>query len=271
MSSPPTTTPTADRSDETATAVLLGASNVARCLPSALLQSRAALAHLHPELPSRLLVAAGRGRSYNNTSWVLGRSLPGILPSGLWPALKEAPGPAYAVVTDIGNDLVYGASVRQILGWVRRCLDHFHDVDARIVLTLPALDNLDRYPMFFLEAFRKVIFPKGDVHVPAILERAEALSHDLRDLCARRDIPCLEQPSQWYGLDPIHYRLKLRHNVWNGFVRAWHPALADLTPRQTLKKIYWQAWPEAFGFGTRALERSQPCVHLPDGTPVSLF
>ena len=255
----------------TATAVLLGASNVARCLPSALLQSRAALARLHPELPARLLVAAGRGRSYNNPSSVLGRTLPGILPCALWPALAEQPGPVYGVVTDIGNDLVYGASTDQILGWVRRCLDHLGTVDARVALTLPALDNLDRFPMFFLEGFRKVCFPGSQVDVRAILERAEALDEDLRALCRERDVAVLEQPAEWYGLDPIHYRLKLRHQVWNGFVRTWHPDLADLPPRPTFKQVYWRAWPESFGFGNKALARPQPCVHLPDGTPVSLY
>ena len=55
---------------------------------------------------------------------MLGRELPGITTCGLWDALAARP-PARtaALVTDVGNDLLYGAPVAAILDWVAECLD----------------------------------------------------------------------------------------------------------------------------------------------------
>ena len=67
--------------------------------------------------PLEVHAALGHGRSYGRTTSLLGRQLPGILECGLWPALERTPGvPTAALVTDIGNDLLYGEPVGQIVG-----------------------------------------------------------------------------------------------------------------------------------------------------------
>ena len=87
--------------------VALGASNLSRGL------SRLT-AVVRDTIPApRLLVAAGHGRSYGASSRVAWRRLPSILQSWLWRAFDRLEPPArdrrlLAVVTDIGNDLLYG-------------------------------------------------------------------------------------------------------------------------------------------------------------------
>ncbi|MEX0819484.1 MAG: hypothetical protein WD070_07815, partial [Pirellulaceae bacterium] len=85
--------------------VLLGASNIARSPAIVFDSARSAWGS-----PLDIVAATGHGRSYGMTSCVLGRTLPGILQCGLWEALATRPlVPTAALLTDIGNDILYGA------------------------------------------------------------------------------------------------------------------------------------------------------------------
>ncbi len=90
--------------------VLLGASNLTRGISTVVGMARGIVGE-----PSEFLIAMGHGRSYGQRSSVLGRSLPGITQCGLWEALRHARGPTSALITDIGNDVIYGVPVETIL------------------------------------------------------------------------------------------------------------------------------------------------------------
>ena len=98
--------------------VALGASNLTRGLPIVVSAARAGGG---PDV--EVLAALGLGRSYGMESRVLARTLPGILDSGLWKALAQRPRvPTRELVTDVGNDIVCGASPPRILQWVEESL-----------------------------------------------------------------------------------------------------------------------------------------------------
>jgi hypothetical protein len=91
--------------------VALGASNLTRGFHEVVSASRAAWG---PDV--QILAALGHGRSYGARSRLLTRRLPGILDSGLWPALEAMPAvPTRALVTDVGNDILYGYPPAQTL------------------------------------------------------------------------------------------------------------------------------------------------------------
>jgi hypothetical protein len=115
MGAVPPSRPTSDRPSRL---VALGASNLTRGLPELL---RAAGSG--SPAPTEFLCALGLGRSYGLRSRVLFRSLPSILECGLWSRLSELP-PASttALVTDVGNDILYGASVGSLSSWVEECV-----------------------------------------------------------------------------------------------------------------------------------------------------
>ncbi|MCA9267996.1 MAG: hypothetical protein KDA41_05970, partial [Planctomycetales bacterium] len=111
--------------------VLLGASNLARGVVSAVDAARAVWGE-----PLDVMAALGHGRSYGRKSCVLGRSLTGVAQCALWDELAARPRlPTAAVVTDVGNDILYGVSNKKILDWVARCLSRLASADARVVLT----------------------------------------------------------------------------------------------------------------------------------------
>src|SRR5438270_1664562 len=99
--------------------VLLGASNLTRGISTVVETAQAVWGS-----PLEVLAALGHGRSYGLRSRVFGRELPGITGCGLWgDVAARGPAETAALVTDIGNDLLYGASVPTILGWVAESLD----------------------------------------------------------------------------------------------------------------------------------------------------
>src|SRR5262249_38307569 len=99
--------------------ILLGASNLTRGIST--------VVETEPCIwgrPLDILAAFGHGRSYGSRRWLLGRELPGIVECGLWQALeKSPPAPTAALITDIGNDVLYEEPVDTIVSWVEWCLD----------------------------------------------------------------------------------------------------------------------------------------------------
>src|SRR4051812_20775188 len=111
--------------------ILLGASNVTRSLSTIVETARRLLGH-----PLDILAAFGHGRSYGLRHRLFWRELPGIVECGLWEALEQRPpSAAVALVTDIGNDLLYDVPVPDIAAWFQTCLDRLTRASARVVLT----------------------------------------------------------------------------------------------------------------------------------------
>jgi hypothetical protein len=94
--------------------VALGASNLTRGLQTVVAAARDAYG-----ADVEVVAALGHGRSYGADSTFLVRTLPGILHSEIWSALDALPDlSTRAIVSDVGNDILYGYSPPQILSWV---------------------------------------------------------------------------------------------------------------------------------------------------------
>src|SRR5215207_2044158 len=103
--------------------ILLGASNLTRSFPTVVATLRQTWSE-----PIEIMVAMGHGRSYGLDSSFLGKKISGIFPCALWQDLQSRqPLPTAALVTDIGNDILYGVSSDLLLDWVERCLDRLSE------------------------------------------------------------------------------------------------------------------------------------------------
>jgi hypothetical protein len=252
--------------------VLLGASNIALGLPVVMEKALRLCGG-----PLEVLGAFGHGRSYGQRRSLLCRELPGITECGLWPALEQRPAAATAaLVTDIGNDLLYETSVRDILAWVETCLQRLERIGARIVMTplpLCTLADLGKAKFLFL---RTILYPRCRLGLTTLVDRACELDEQLRAMCCEREITMVEVRRHWYGFDRIH----IRRRYW---AEAWHEFLTSLTsvPVATaLAPTLVGRWP---GVRLRVLaaERSwilrrerlgpQPAATWTDGTALSLY
>ena len=248
--------------------VLLGASNLTRNISTVVEAALAALGR-----PLDVLAALGHGRSYGMASSVLGRTLPGILQSGLWPALKARPAaPTAALVTDIGNDLFYGASVAQVAEWVERSLDRLADHGARTIVTRLPVCNLPRVRPWQYAIVRRALFPSCRLALAEIADRAAELDERVTRLARERNFSVRAPRAAWYGFDPIHIKLRHWPHAWSELLNGWSGE-AIAPPRASLARWLYlrRCAPERvvrFGF-ERA--RAQPSGRLDDGTLISFF
>jgi hypothetical protein len=253
-------------------AVILGASNVVRDLATMVETARRALAG-----PLDLLAAVGHGRGYARPSRVLGRALPSIVDCGLWEALAARPGArTYALLTDIGNDLLYGATVDEVVQSVAICLQRLADHCQRIAITELPLETLRGLaPRRFL-LLRKLLFPSSRLTLDAALTAAAELNRRVVDLATPYGATIRRPVAAWYGYDPIHIRRGWRATAWRDFFSAWRDP-EDAEPLPLVRGSWWR-WlhlstrrPQRrrlFGMEQR---RDQPVCRLPDGTWISLF
>ncbi len=199
--------------------VVLGASNVSRGLGrlTAIAGSRAG-GRLD------LLVAAGHGRSYGVNSRVAMRRLPSILASGLWRALERERADAarpLALLTDIGNDLLYGFPARLVADWVGECLRRLAALDARTVITRLPLASVAAVGPARYRAFRTLFVPGCTLSLAAVKEAAADLDARIAALAAEHAATLIDQPGGWYGLDPIHPRRRHLAELFHAAGDAW--------------------------------------------------
>ena len=249
--------------------VLLGASNIARGLSIVIDSARNAWGS-----PLDIVAATGHGRSYGMSSRVFGRTLPGILQSGLWEALEtRQTAPTAALLTDIGNDILYGASADQITRWVERCLQQLTPLTQRITITRLPLASVEGLGPIRFVAMRTLLFPKSRLTLNNALETARELSENLTELAQQYNATLVEPARQWYGIDPIHIKRSHQPDAWRHIFQPWNPEQASVPARHSL--VRWTSLrrirPQSrhwFGVHQR---QEQPARRLSDGSLVSLY
>lgn len=248
----------------------LGASNLTRGLHEVV---RLADQVWGPEM--EIVAALGHGRSYGLPSRVFVRGLPGILDSGLWDQLEQAgPAPAKALVTDVGNDILYGAPSGQILGWVDECVVRLQRSGARVVITglpLPSIRALS--PAAFL-LFRSVLVPGCRLSHAVVRERTEEVASGLQELASRRGAAFLHPDPEWYGIDPIHIRPARWATAFRAMLLAGEADVGP-SPGAAAASVGWlrlyAALPERVSFFGVPLRRRQPALRTARGSALWLF
>ena len=250
-------------------AVLIGASNLTRGMATALQTVQTIW-----QPPVEMLVAAGLGRSYGLTSRILGRSLPSILSCGLWDALETGPPlPTTALLTDVGNDLLYGASVKQLVRWVGTCIERLLPVCNPIVLARLPLDSLARLGDFKYAMMRRLLFPGSRLTREQTVARAVEADLQVAELAEKHGILTVQPSIDWYGFDPIHIRRSYYGTAWSCLLQGW-----DLEKElSSVRTSCFQRWRLRFKrplqrhFLGRRQIRNQPSVFILDGSSVSFY
>lgn len=250
--------------------ILLGASNLTVSFSTVVETVR-----LLKGQPVEFMAAMGHGRSFGQDSTVLGRKIPGIFPCSLWQDLNRRPPlPTSALLTDIGNDLLYGVPVERLLEWVAGCLDHLAAARATTIMTRIPIGNLQRLNEPRFRFFRTLLFPKSRLKLPQVKSLAGALDEQLTTLALRRKIPIIPVSNAWYGFDPIHLKASARRLAWPAILSSWETTVAaHVVPSRSLwRRAYLNclAPAEHTLFGIRCRCR-QPSGLLADGSTVSLY
>ena len=248
--------------------VVLGASNVSRGLA----RLAAAVESRSPD--ADLFVAAGHGRGYGVNTRVAARRLPSILGSGLWRAVDRHGGePPAALVTDVGNELLYGLTVEQVGSWVRESVRRLADRGATIAITRLPMAGIAAVGAVRYRALRTFFVPGCRLSLADLKDAATRLDADLQAIAGDYGARIIEQPAHWYGFDTLHVRRRHLDDLWHTACGAWgFPAVGSPVTSSVA------GWVKV---GTKAAEvRSlagvvrytrQPVLRLRSGGTLSLY
>ncbi len=257
--------------------VVLGASNVTLGFPRI-------VAEVRRLFPGRVQIFAahGHGRSYGQPSWAPFRVLPGLRKCGLWNAFRSVREqaalagqrvPVYALATDLGNDLLFGATPERIDEWLVECLTLLRAEGATMTVGRPPVFALKRLGRTRFRATRRFFFPNSPLTYERMLVDVPRLDELVvtraKELGARTFTPRPE----WYGFDPIHIRRVARPAAWREIVGSWLEADGDQDARTDVRprrRDWLLRAAERRVFGVRR-QTLQPAFRWVDGGGIWLF
>jgi hypothetical protein len=259
-----------DANRPTRRVILLGASNLVRAFPTIVATVRKTWSE-----PIEFMVAMGHGRSYGQDSVVLGRKISGIFPCALWRDLQNrAPLPTTALITDIGNDFLYGVTPDRLLRWIEECLEQLGETGAQASVTQLPIGSLEALGERRFQLFRRVLFPRSRLSLVEALQMARAMNERLTAMGNLRKVPIISVSPNWYGFDPIHIKRRAERAAWPEILSGWRTIGEPLAAARSslLMTAYLAALTPAersqFGFSRRA---QQPIARFWDGTTISLY
>lgn len=231
--------------------VALGASNLTRGFQTVVSTARSVWGR-----DVEVLAALGHGRSYGAPSTFLFRTLPSILKSGLWSELdRRAPMTTRALVTDVGNDILYGFSVERTLGWVEEVLVRLGRVTRDIVLTDLPMASVRRLSHVKFLAFRSMLVPSCRLTLSQVLDRAEQVNEGLERLSKDYGTTLLRLDPNWYGVDPIHMRPTQWRRAWEQILGAQSIPGAQVGSVRESVKLYLMRPERRWLFGKEQVVR----------------
>lgn len=250
--------------------IVLGASNVAKSLGVL-----AQVAQQQFQSPLDIVTATGRGRSYGHASWYLARSLPSILSCEIWDYLaSQKKQQSYAVITDVGNDLLYEFSADQIAQWVEQCVVQLKEFTNDIVLSGLPIHNVKQIsPAKFL-LFRTIFFPRTKIPISEVQSHALRLHDYLRSIAARHQIHFVPVKESWYSVDPIHWKIAARPEVWDTLLEPLTARRCDrclITSKLSTELSYWFCRQKSHSMMGVTRVTPQPNVRLESGTTIALY
>jgi hypothetical protein len=250
--------------------ILLGASNLTRSFPTVVATVRQTWSE-----PVEIMAAMGHGRSYGQDSSVFGKKISGIFPCALWQDLQNRqPLPTAALVTDIGNDMLYGVSPNQMLDWVERCLDRLAEAGATTIVTQLPAESIERLGERRFQFFRRLLFARSKLTLADVRVLVREINERLVVIGQKRKIPVISASRSWYGFDPIHIRRSVMRDAWPALLATWREINEPvLSSPSSLSMIAYLSALEPRDYSRFGFQRHvmQPNGRLNDGTTISIY
>ncbi len=194
---------------ENTSVVCIGASNLVRGIPAV-----AALSRNRFGRNTEIYSVSGHGRSYLGRSSFFFRTLPGILDSGLWKKLSDKNGYMKAIITDIGNDIMYGYSQDEILEGAVSAIERLKKLTADITVTGLPVHNLDSLNEMKFRLFKNIFFPNAGLTLAQAMDCMKYISESLKNICTNMNLRFVPLEKEWYGFDPIHFKMSRLKDAW---------------------------------------------------------
>lgn len=209
--------------------ILLGASNLARAYSGF---ARLLEEGVRPR-PARFLNAMGPGRGYSRPGGFMSVVYPPIGSCGVFSAAREqADGAerAVALVADIGNDIMYGASAEDIVADLEAVFEKLRGLGADILATpIPEVFE-ENFGEFYFRCLRFLFYPRSAVDREQAVAAVRRINRFLKDSESERGIRLIRGLDRYRGFDKIHYRFFHMHRVWSEIAREMFRVLETGPP-----------------------------------------
>jgi hypothetical protein len=193
------------------------------------------------------LIASGPGRAYCASGGLLNVSYPPIYASDIFEAAQNKSESGYqvvALVTDIGNDIMYGVSPEKVIDTLQQVFARLESMNAEIFFTtLPAVFEKGVHPVWFY-ILRSVLLPFSRVSYDEATAGIIEVNQFLRKYDSEHShlIPDMDR---YLGYDDIHYGWLRAHNAWSHVARIMLGTLGfDMTREITLPAMIRSYWAE---------------------------
>ena len=240
--------------------ILLGASNLSRgCFAFA----RHLKACLHPH-SVEVLIASGPGRGYYASGGLLNVTYPPICSSDIFEVAQnkaESGTRVVALVTDIGNDIMYDVSTEKLIETIENIFVRLQSMNAEIFYTtLPAAFEKKVHPVWFY-VLRSVLLPSSRVSYNQATARIIAVNQFLRE-SASEHCHLISDMDRYLGFDEIHYGWLRAHHAWSHVARVMLDVMeVEVTKEIPLFKMlqsYWDELKQVVGVDMTGLQKKNP-------------
>jgi len=240
--------------------ILLGASNLSRgCFAF----SRHMKACLRPR-PVEALIASGPGRAYYASGGLLNVVYPPIYASDIFEAAQNKSESGYrvvALVTDIGNDIMYGVSTEKVIETVQQVFARLQLMNAEIFYTtLPVAFEKGNHPVWFC-ILRSLLFPRSTVAYEEAKAGIIEVNRFLRK-SASRHCHLIPDMDRYLGYDEIHYGWVRAHSAWSHVTKVVLGIMGiEVTKEITLSGMlqsYWEEFRQVVGADMMGFKKNNP-------------
>ena len=189
--------------------ILLGASNLARsfyglkgCIKRCLFPRSVNFIH-----------AMGPGRGYISRGGIFNVTYTPIINCGVLETIRYTRKPnqrVIALITDIGNDIMYGVPSEKIIRGIKYIVDTLSEFETDILITSISVDLKNEISEFYFHILRQIFFPKSEAKYSQTLEAIDAINKYIHKSSNARTT-VISDMNQFCGLDKIHYSIFKSH------------------------------------------------------------
>ena len=192
--------------------ILFGASNLARSFYGLKLSIKRCI---HPR-SANFIHAMGPGRGYLSQGGILNTTYPPIIDCGILESIQKIRKPnqqIIALITDIGNDIMYGIHSEKIIEGLQSILDTLGEVTKNIFITPIPINLKNDIGEFYFRVLRCIFFPKSSIKYSQTLESIKIINQFILH-SSNKKITIINGMEQFSGLDKIHYSFFKSHLAW---------------------------------------------------------
>ena len=224
----PLTASTEDQTQDPVLFIFLGASNLARsfhglkyCIERCIFPRPASFVH-----------AMGPGRGYVNRGGILNATYSPILNCGILEAVRNKKikdQSVVALITDIGNDIMYGVSSEKIINGLQYLLNALGEFKTNIFITSIPVDLEKDISELHFHIIRQIYFPKSPVKYSQASNNIKAINKFILQ-SSNKKITVINDMKQFCGIDKIHYSILKSQSAWSHVVGKLTASLGTNIP-----------------------------------------